>query len=132
MSGRLAPYLLVLPLIAFLAVFIYVPIGTSLYLSVHDWDFLSSSIPFVGIANFSDLLSSHEFWNSLRVTTIFAIVSVPLRLSLALAAAAYLVRQSMATRVLRGVLFLPSVSSAVSIAVVFAWFFSTDYGIANA
>ncbi|HTJ56093.1 MAG TPA: sugar ABC transporter permease [Devosiaceae bacterium] len=132
MQSKFIPYLLVLPLIAFLAVFTYVPIGVSLYLSVHTWDFLSPDMPFVGLANYAELLSSYDFWNSLRVTTIFAVVSVPLRLGLALAVASYLSRQTASARILRGALFLPSVTSAVSIGVVFSWFFSTDYGFANA
>lgn len=131
MTAKLTPYLLVLPLIAFLAVFVYVPIASSLYLSVHDWDFLSPNLPFVGLRNYAELLSSHDFWNALKVTTIFAVISVPLRLCLALAAATYLARETFVSRFLRGVLFLPSVASAVSIAVVFSWVFSTDYGLAN-
>jgi ferredoxin len=57
---------------------------------------------------------------------------VPLRLGLALLIANYLVRESMHVRLLRGALFLPSVTSTVSIAVVFSWVFSTDYGMVNA
>ena len=132
MTAKFTPYLLVLPLIAFLAVFIYVPIASSLWLSVHDWDFLSPNMPFVGLKNYTELLSSRDFWNSLKVTSIFAVISVPVRLCLALAVASYLVRETFVSRLLRGVLFLPSVASAVSIAVIFSWFFTTDYGLANA
>ncbi|MEO2040047.1 MAG: sugar ABC transporter permease, partial [Martelella sp.] len=36
-----------------------------------------------------------------------------------------------ARRILRGALFLPSVTSTVSIAVVFSWVFATDFGMMN-
>lgn len=128
----LTPYLFVAPLVLFMAVFTYVPILMSLDLSVRDWDFLSPDMPFVGLDNYKGLLASREFWNSLWVTTIFAVLSVPLRLVLALGIATWLVREALPSRLLRGALFLPSVTSTVSIAVVFSWLFSTDYGAVNA
>ncbi len=132
MLRKLTPYLFVAPLIAFIAMFTYIPIVSSLNLSFREWNFLSPEMPFVGIENYRLLLGSRDFWNSLRVTTIFTLISVPLRLGLALAIASYLVRETLPSRFLRGALFLPSVTSTVSIAVVFSWVFSTDYGLANA
>src|SRR5690606_8286166 len=51
--------------------------------------------------------------------------------ALALIIASFLVRETAAARILRGAFFLPAVTSTVSIAVVFSWVFSTDYGMAN-
>lgn len=132
MLRKLTPYLYVAPLMIFIALFTYIPILASLNLSFREWNFLSPDMPFVGFRNYEQLLASHDLWNSLWVTTLFAVFSVPLRLGLALVIAAYLVRESMHVRLLRGALFLPSVTSTVSIAVVFSWVFSTDYGMVNA
>lgn len=132
MLRKLTPYLFVAPLMISIAVFTYIPILTSLNLSVREWNFLSPDMPFVGLRNYEQLLSSREVWNSLWVTTVFAVLSVPLRLGLALLIAGYLVRETVHSRLLRGALFLPSVTSTVSIAVVFSWVFSTDYGMVNA
>lgn len=132
MHARMTPYLLVAPLIVFIAVFTYIPIATSLNLSLREWDFLTDAKPWVGLENYRLVLSSTEFWNSVRVTVIFVLISVPLRLCLALGIASYLVREALPQRLLRGALFLPSVTSTVAIAVVFSWLFATDYGIINA
>ena len=132
MLRKLTPYLFILPLMAFLAVFTYVPILQSVNLSFREWDFMSPTKPWVGLENYQLLLSSRDFWNAVKVTTIFAVISVPLRLALALAIASYLVRETIVSRLMRGALFLPSVTSTVSIAVVFSWVFSTDYGMINA
>ena len=131
MSPKFTPYLLAAPLIAFIAVFTYVPIVTSLDLSFRSWNFMSPERPFVGFDNYWRLLNSASFWNSLTVTSVFAVISVPLRLALALAIASYLKRDALPSRLLRGAIFLPTVTSTVSIAVVFSWVFSTDYGMAN-
>ncbi|WP_375450490.1 carbohydrate ABC transporter permease [uncultured Devosia sp.] len=132
MFAKLTPYLFVAPLLAFIAVFTYIPIVSSVNLSVHSWNFMSPDMPFVGADNYARLFASSDFWNSLRVTSIFAAISVPVRLVLALVIASYLKRETFTSRTLRGALFLPWVTSAVSIAVVFSWVFSTDYGMVNA
>lgn len=132
MLRKLTPYLFVAPLMIFIALFTYIPILASLNLSFREWNFLSPDMPFVGFRNYEQLLASRDLWNSLWVTTLFAVLSVPLRLGLALVIANYLVRETMHVRLLRGALFLPSVTSTVSIAVVFSWVFSTDYGMVNA
>ncbi|MBT9372306.1 sugar ABC transporter permease [Rhizobium sp. CSW-27] len=132
MLRKLTPYFFVAPLMIFIAVFTYVPILTSLNLSLRQWNFLTPDMPFVGLRNYEELFASADFWNSLWVTTLFAVFSVPLRLGAALAIASWLVRETLPARLLRGALFLPSVTSTVSIAVVFSWVFSTDYGMVNA
>ncbi|MBB4145985.1 carbohydrate ABC transporter permease [Rhizobium rhizoryzae] len=132
MYRKLTPYLFVAPLMIFIAAFTYIPILTSLNLSVRQWNFLTPDMPFVGLRNYEELFASAEFWNSLWVTTVFAVLSVPLRLGAALVIASWLVRETLPSRLLRGALFLPSVTSTVSIAVVFSWVFSTDYGMMNA
>lgn len=132
MLRRLTPYLFALPLLSFIAVFTYIPILQSLNLSFREWDFLSHTKPFVGLDNYRLLLDSREFWNALTVTSVFAVISVPLRLLLALFIASRLLRETLVSRLMRGALFLPSVTSTVAIAVVFSWVFSTDYGMMNA
>jgi ABC-type sugar transport system permease subunit len=131
MLRKLTPYLFIAPLISFIAVFTYVPILTSLNLSVRRWNFLTPDMPFVGLENYRLLLSSHDFWNALWVTALFTVFSVPIRLFLALVIANYLARETLVSRLLRGALFLPFVTSTVSIAVVFSWVFATDYGLIN-
>ncbi|SNS84417.1 carbohydrate ABC transporter permease [Tropicimonas sediminicola] len=131
MLRKLTPYLFVLPLLGFMAVFTYIPILQSVNLSFREWDFMSPTKPWVGLDNYRLLLSTRDFWNSLKVTAVFALISVPLRLALALAVASFLIRETAVSRITRGAIFLPTVTSTVSIAVVFSWVFSTDYGAIN-
>lgn len=107
------------PLLLLMAVFTYYPIWMSFDLSFRSWDFMPDDRPFVGLQNYRMFLSSHEFWNSVRVTLIFVVISVPLRLALAIAIAVYLLREDKVTRILRRVFFLPTVTSSVAIAVIF-------------
>ena len=115
MLRRLTPYLFALPLLGFIAVFTYVPIVTSVNLSFREWDFLSPTKPWVGLDNYRLLLDSREFWNALRVSAVFTVISVPIRLGLALLIATRLMRETGVSRVMRGALFLPSVTSTVEL-----------------
>ncbi|WP_036218518.1 carbohydrate ABC transporter permease [Calidithermus chliarophilus] len=128
---RLVPYLYLLPSGLFLALFVLWPALQSFALSFQRWDFLAAERPFVGGANYAALLQSAEFWNSVRVSLGLVALSVPVRLVLALALALLLLRETRANRLVRAVLMLPGVSSAVTVAVVFSWIFNTDLGFVN-
>ena len=53
---RVAPgYLFLFPSAAILLVFVVYPIAQSLWMSLHDWSFFSSSHPFVGLANYPEM-----------------------------------------------------------------------------
>ena len=125
-------YLYILPALLFLTAFLLWPTLYSLILSVQHWDFLSENRPFVGLENYRGLFASDEFRNSLRVTLLFVAVSVPVRMGLALGLAHLVLQETRLNRVLRGVYFLPVVSSSVAISLVWRWLFNTDAGLVNA
>ncbi|MGF1475972.1 MAG: carbohydrate ABC transporter permease [Geminicoccaceae bacterium] len=127
----LEPYLYVLPALVILLAFVYWPILYSVWLSVHAWDFLRPVKPFVGLENYTELLGSDDFWNSLTVTAIFVIGSVPVRLLLALALAHALMRETGLHRLARGAFFLPVITSSVALSIIWSWMFNTDYGLIN-
>ncbi|MEO1223360.1 MAG: sugar ABC transporter permease [Pseudomonadota bacterium] len=131
MKRVVVPALFVLPCLTVLAIFIYWPIFYSFYLSLHDVNLLSGRQRFVGAENFVDLALDDGFHRSVAITATFVVASVPLRLALALFLAQLLVAERPANRVLRGVFFLPYVSSTVAIAVVWSWLFNTDLGLIN-
>ena len=128
----LGPYLYVAPVAGFLLLFTYWPILFSFILSFFRADLLSGQMTFVGIANYSGLLRDPSSHNALRITVLFTLMTVPLRLALALALAHVLRNESRFVRSLRGVYFLPYVTSSVAISVIWSWMFNTDMGVVNA
>ena len=124
-------YLYILPALLILSAFLLWPVIYSVVLSLLRWDFLSPTRPFVGLDNYRDLYTSDDFHNSLRVTLFYVVFSVPVRIALALGLAHLVLHQSRLNRILRGVYFLPVVSSSVAISVVWRWLFNTDAGLIN-
>ena len=82
------PYLLLAPaLLAITAVVLY-PMLYNLYLSFFSLNLLRpESQRFVGLANYTDMLSDPAFWGSLRVTILYTVGSVTLSFLLGLTTA---------------------------------------------
>jgi multiple sugar transport system permease protein len=124
-------WLLVSPWLVGFVAFVAGPILASMALSLTSWDILRPP-RFVGLANYVELLAGQsEFWQALKVTTVYAFVSVPLHVTLALLVALLLNQRARLLGVWRTIYYLPSVVSGVAVAYLWQWIFNTDYGLAN-
>lgn len=106
------------------------PMLASLWLSFTEWD-LYSPPQWVGLRNFQDLFADELVWKSLTVTSIYALVSVPLHLVFGLGLAMLLNRPIRGVRIYRTLLYLPAVLSSVAVALLWRWLLSADFGLIN-
>lgn len=127
----LSPYLLVLPVLTFMGLFVYWPLVYSVYLSTLDWNFVSPVREFVGLENFLELARDEAFRQALFNTGLYLIVLVPLLVLLPMGLALLLwpVRRSRAQGIYRAVLFAPTVVPFAVAAVVWLWIFNPLQGI---
>ncbi len=79
---------------------------------------------FVGLDNYAKLLGDERFLKALRNTAFYTLVSVPLGLALALGLASALNQQIRGIAWIRTAYFLPLVTSATAIALVWLWIYS--------
>lgn len=128
---RLAPYLYVVPLLAFIGLFIYWPMVYSLFLSLMDWNLVSPDIAFVGLGNFRKLFTSREFLIVIRNTAIYLAILVPFLVVAPLLIAELLwpIRRSRLQPIYRGVLFAPTAVAAVVSSVVWLWILDPLQGV---
>jgi ABC-type sugar transport system permease subunit len=131
MTKTLRPYLYLAPCVGLLGLFFYWPILYSVWLSLHRTNILNGKSTFLGLHNYEALIVDPQFHHSLWVTFLLMLVSVPPRLILALALAHLLRETHWFARVIRGMYFLPYVTSSVAISVIWSWMFNTDIGIIN-
>jgi multiple sugar transport system permease protein len=124
-------YTFMLPTIIGLVVFLLGPIVVSLYLSFTDYDLLSEA-QWIGLGNYAALFQDDLFWQALRVSAIYAVVSVPLGLMLALGAAVLLNQKLRGITFFRSLYYLPTVISGVGVAMLWRWMFNGEYGMINA
>ena len=132
-----AGLLLALPSVVLILVFFFGPVLYGLWLSLTDFDLYAiadpSSARFVGLGNYAHALSDADFWNSLRITIVYAFVGAPLSVAVSLAAA--LLVDAKATRwkpLFRAVYFAPVVTTLVAVAIVWRYLYQPQYGLVNA
>jgi ABC-type sugar transport system permease subunit len=120
-----------LPALAFMIIFIYYPLANSFYLSFTNWNMTKPTKKFVGIDNYTYLLSSETFYKVLKVTFTYTILDVLLTLGIGLLLALLFNVASKFFDFMRAVLFMPYYISMVIVSMIFLWIFNPQYGLAN-
>lgn len=107
------------------------PMLASVYFSFTDFPVISPP-KWVGLENYRTMLSDDKsIFQALKVTTIYAVVAIPLNLSLGFFLAILLNQPIKGVAVWRTVYYLPAVVSGVAVALLWQWIFNTDFGLAN-
>src|SRR3712207_9316121 len=86
---------------------------TTLFRSLTEWDLLTPP-EFVGFNNYVTMFQDDLFWQSLKVTFYFTLVSVPLFQAVALAVALLMNVKVRGISVFRTIYYLPSIVPVVA------------------
>lgn len=130
-SEAIAGILMASPWMIGFVLFVAGPMIGSLYLSMTRWD-LFTTPQWVGFQNYITLLTNDPtFIQSLKVTFIYSIVSVPLQVTVGLVLASLLNQKIRFLGIFRSLYYLPSVVGGLSVAIMFRWIFGTQYGLLN-
>ncbi|TDD70501.1 sugar ABC transporter permease [Jiangella aurantiaca] len=113
-----------------LTLFTLVPMVSSLWVSLHDWN-LITPMEFVGLANYRELLSDGDTWAAFGHTLGYIAGYLPLVYVLGLAAALALNTALRGRNVFRAAYFLPVVTSWVVVALLWRWLLSPANGLVN-
>jgi multiple sugar transport system permease protein len=116
-------------LVGFL-VFTLIPIGLSFYYSFCEYSLLQKPV-FTGTSNYQKLMNDPIFWQTLRNTSSYAILALPLGLLLALLFALLLNTHIRGQSIYRLLIFLPSLIPAVAAAMIWLWLFNAKLGLIN-
>lgn len=123
-------YLFIAPLVLGLLVFSIFPILFSFYMSFTDWNSLVDP-NFLGIKNYVDIVQDDNFGLEIRNTLYFAAGTVPLTIVLSLVLANALNSKMRGTGFFRVLYFLPNVTMASAVALVWRWLFNSRLGLIN-
>jgi sn-glycerol 3-phosphate transport system permease protein len=117
------------PNFVLLLLFTFWPVAYSLYLSFLKWNMVAKSRPFVGLANYRTMVDDPVFWQVLRNTCALAAGTVVVKLSLALGVAVLLNRRLAGRSVYRAVIFSPTFTTSVAVAMVWGWILDPNFGL---
>lgn len=123
-------YLMIAPVIIGLGVFYIYPFFLTFYNSFLKIGSFNVS-KWGGLVNYKRLFSDTSMWNTLVNTFRYVIFTVPVTLFLALVLAVLLNVKIKGKTVYRVLYFLPYVTMAAAISMVWKWMFNGDYGLIN-
>ncbi|MBO1510183.1 carbohydrate ABC transporter permease [Metabacillus bambusae] len=128
---NLGGYLFIGPFVIGFLAFTFIPILTSLYLSFTQYNMFSTP-SWIGLENYKKMFTADpRYWQSLKVTLIYVLAGVPLRLGFALLVAMILNTTSRAVGLYRSLFYLPSlIGGSVAVAIMWRNIFG-DEGIVN-
>ena len=122
--------LFVLPALTGTFIFIIIPIFCSFLLSFTHWDLLNE-ITFAGLENYKSVLSEPEFLQILANTFVYAIATTLFAVIIPLLIASALNTKIRGSEVYKTIYFLPFITPAVVIAIVWSWIFDPNIGLVN-
>jgi multiple sugar transport system permease protein len=112
------------------AVFMFLPIVLSMYYSLCDYNLLQSPA-YIGAGNYLALMHDGIFWKSLRVTLLYAAISLPAGLVVSLGVAVLLNVSVRGQAIFRTLIFVPSLVPTIAAAILWKWMFNQRLGLIN-
>lgn len=126
-----AAYFFISPFFILYSIFGLFGLFFSLYISLHHWDGLAP-MKFRGFGNYTELFQDEIFWTSIQNTLLLLLFDFPFKVGLPLLLAVALNSKLIRGRgFFRTAFYVPEVTSAVVVAVIFRYLFDRDTGIVN-
>jgi multiple sugar transport system permease protein len=130
------PYLFLAPFLLIFGTFVLAPAAYGFWMSLHNWDFFLPDRPFVGLQNYVQLftpgaLVAAQFWESMRATGTFVVLSVPLLVVVPLGLALLLNRRFRGRTFFRAVFFAPYVLGVSVVGVLWQFLLNGNTGLVN-
>jgi raffinose/stachyose/melibiose transport system permease protein len=122
---RQSPWLYVLPALALLIVFTYVPVGNMIFYSFHKWDGLDVTMTPVGWDNYVRVFTDEQYWRVFLVSGYYFAASFA-QIAIALYFATVLSFSVKFRNLFKGILFFPYLLNGVAVGFVFLYLFQPD------
>jgi len=123
-------WLFISPWLIGFVVFSAGPIIASIFVSLTEWNILSSPV-WVGIENFRSMLKDEVFYESLKCTAYYTVGTVALGTIAALVVALLLNQPLKGITIFRSLYFLPSVTAGVAVTLLWLWIYNPEFGLIN-
>nr|WP_246329276.1 ABC transporter permease subunit [Chthonobacter rhizosphaerae] len=113
-------------------VFFYWPSGEALYWAVTLEPPFGGSNQWVGWMNFETVFADPKYWNSVRVSVIFALLTTALSLAIAVLLALFVDRRLAGHQIYKFTYFIPYALAAPAVGLAFRFIFAPDAGFVSA
>lgn len=127
---KYVPYLFILPAMAILTVFFFIPFFQTIGLSFFDYTNSIYNPSFVGLNNYKELLNSPLFYQVMGNTFFFLVLAVPFLVIFPLFLAILINQKIRGITLYKILIYLPVIVSIVVAAIAFKWLYAQE-GILN-
>lgn len=124
-------YRFVIPSLVLLSLVTIYPLVYVFYLSLYHRLLIFDISRFAGFENYLFLFRDDRFWNALKNTAYFTVISVSLELLLGLFIAILLNRAFRFKGIVRAIVLIPWAVPTVVSAKMWEWIYNTDFGVLN-
>ena len=131
LKENLTGWLFASPWVVGLLVFIIGPMVVSIYLGLTSYDMIQAP-RWVGLQNYIYIFTKDPLtWQSLRFTTVYAVLSVSINLAMGLGLAVLLNQRIKWMALWRTLYYMPTLLSGVVVALLWLWMFNGHFGVVN-
>lgn len=111
--------------------FILLPTIWAFYFSAFDWSGFTTSMKFIGLGNYTQLLKDHLFWSSLGNTFIILLPGGVTIFLLTFLLTVLINSGVRGKKFFRAMIFLPNVIATVALATLWAFIYNPSFGLLN-
>ena len=124
-------WLLALPAVVLLATFTHVPAVATIFDSFFATPHGARAAPFIGLEQYRGMLADPIFWRSLENNLLYALITVPVAIGVALSMALWVNGRIGGRAALRLAFFTPTILPMVAAANIWLFFYTPEYGLLN-
>ena len=130
-AGSRAAQALVAPALILMLIMLLGPLAAVVALSFTDYQLGSPSFSWIGISNYSEMMSDKVFWISLKNTLTYVAIVVPGAVALGLAIALLIESGTGLRSWYRTIYFLPVMATLIAMAIVWEFMLHPQFGLVN-
>lgn len=132
MFKKISPYLLIMPALLFLIVFLVYPMINTVWLSFWKYSYFEPEIKtFVGIKNYISLFKDVGFYSSLSFTVLFTLICISIEFVVGMALALVLKKVTRFGTVIRTISIFPYMVAPIAAGQIWRLLFNLDSGMVN-
>lgn len=130
-KNRISDLLFVLPGGLIYIIFMVVPIIVCFYYSFTNWDGISPTYKFIGLRNFTNLMTDQSFWDSVKTTLILTVFNVIFVNVFGILIAVWMDKKEKTYNWCKVLIFVPCVLSSVVVSFIWSYMTQGNGGIIN-
>lgn len=132
--GKIAPYLVLLPAVLYMILFIGYPLVYNLILSFQNVSLSNlntGDISFLGLENYRNVLNNATFWIALRNTFTYTILSIIFQFTIGFGLAIFFSKRFKGNELMRGMIMVAWLIPLTVTALLFRFMLGSESGIMN-